>query len=80
MRRPLWETLVELVEAVRPAPEAAEGITVRSVRMDLPIEVQVRQAADGPELLADLPSWRWSTVFDRQRGRLRLYYRQDGAP
>ena len=70
MIRPLWETLVEILESV--SPDAASGVRVASVRLDLPIEVEIRSSGDGLAFLADVPRWRWATDFDPQRGRVKL--------
>jgi hypothetical protein len=70
MRRPLWQTLVEVVEAVMPAGDS--GIRVKDAYMDLPLEVRLRQTGTGLEFLADLPGWRWETVFDEKRGRMKV--------
>ena len=75
MRRPLAETLVEIVGALAPKEDLDGGVRVRGLRLDLPMEVAL---GDGPgpdgagELLADLPSWRWRTLFDHPLSRLVL--------
>lgn len=75
MRRALWETVTELVEAVQPANESGVSVRIASLSLDVPIEMLLRPAADaleGVELLGELPRWRWTTAFDKQRGRLQL--------
>jgi hypothetical protein len=36
----------------------------------LPLEVRFAGTAEQPELLADVPRWRWRTVFDDVPSRL----------
>ena len=75
MKRALSETLIELAHAVMPSdgPEAAV-IRVTSVEMDLPVEVTIRRSIEGVEFLADLPSWRLTTVFDAPKSRMRVLW------
>jgi hypothetical protein len=77
MSRPLWQTLVDLVEAVL-APADSE-IRVRDAYIDLPLEVRVQRRGNELEFLADVPRWRWETVFDEKRGRLKLKVGGDQA-
>jgi len=75
VRRALWETVTELVESVSPANEGGVAVRVTSLSLDVPIEMLLRRVADAPEgveLLGDLPRWRWTTLFDERRGRLKL--------
>jgi hypothetical protein len=76
-RRPLAETLVEVVDALAPPP--AGGLRVTSVGLELPLELQLRPGPQGPELLGELPRWRWRTVFDERPGRVRVTFRAGGA-
>jgi hypothetical protein len=78
MRRPLWETLLELVDAVRPAGAGAAGVRVTGLSVDVPLEVTLHRTADGVELLANLPRWRWETDFDQRGGRMRVECREWG--
>ncbi len=75
MRRPLAETLVEIVGALAPEESRDGEVRVRGLRLDLPVEVALGDGS-GPdaagELLADLPSWRWRTLFDHPLSRLVL--------
>ena len=70
MRRPLADTLVDLVESMTPARAGAAGVRVASLAIDLPLEVLVAGTADDPVLLANHPRWRWVTEFDDYPGRL----------
>ena len=74
MLRPLWQTLVDVLEAV--SPEPASLVRVTRVSMDIPIAVEVRETYAGLVFLADVPEWRWPTDFDPKRGRLKLECRE----
>ena len=66
-RRPLGEVVSELATAVEPGVDA---IRVTAVAVDLPVEVVLRREAEELVFLADLPRWRWRSVFDTEPGRL----------
>lgn len=72
MRRPLWETVLELMESVLPVANEESLIQVVNVWMDLPLEVTLQRRGSELALLGDLPRWRWRTVFDAEPGRLQL--------
>ena len=71
-RRPFAETLLELLESFQPAGAAATSVRIRAVDLDLPFEVRLAGTLEEPELLADLPRWRWRTFFDDEPSRLSL--------
>ena len=77
MKRPLSETLAELVDGLAVPSEAAADFRIRSVGLDLPIEIGVGPEAN-PILLADLPGWRWPTDFDVPPARLRVRLGEGG--
>lgn len=77
-RRPLAETLLELLESFQPADGAAASVGVRAVDLDLPFEVRLAGTPEEPELLADLPRWRWRTFFDDEPSRFSLSIGQGG--
>jgi hypothetical protein len=79
VRRALWETLAELVEAAGPDQDAG-ALRITGVDLDLPVEVRARPADDGWELLGDLPRWRWRGGFDERPARLRLRCVEGGQP
>jgi hypothetical protein len=72
-RRTFEEALVDVADAVL---AAAAAPTIRPTRIDcrLPMEFSLerRSGSAAPCLLADIPSWRWRTVFDRPLSRLDL--------
>jgi hypothetical protein len=71
-RRALGDVVTELAAAIEPGPEARDLIRVTALDVDLPIEIELSQHDDELLLLADLPRWRWRSVFDRVPGRLSL--------
>jgi len=66
-RRPLADTLVELLESLVPVRAAEAGIRVADVALELPLEIKV---GPGGELLANPPRWRWTTDFDERPSRI----------
>ena len=78
-RRPLWETLVELLDVAVPAAGATAALRVTGLYLDVPLEVALGRTGDGPELLGDLPRWRWTTEFDNRQGRLQIVCREEEA-
>ena len=80
MRRPLADTLVDLVESMTPVRAGAAGVRVSSLAIDLPLEVLLTGPADDPVLLANHPRWRWVTEFDDFSGRLAAQIDLDAGP
>jgi len=72
MRRALAEMLVDVMDVAEPVQTADAILFVTAIYFDLPVQVAVRTAGDEIELLADLPRWRWTTVFDEKPGRLKV--------
>lgn len=70
MRRPLAETLVEMLDTMGPIRVGAAGLRISSIALDLPLEVLLTGPDDDPVLLANHPRWRWTTDFDERPGRL----------
>jgi hypothetical protein len=78
MRRlPLADTLVALLEGI---PPTGGTLSVSRVALDLPLEVALSGPAEEPELLANLPRWRWPTDFDSRPGRLVATFDLGSAP
>jgi hypothetical protein len=76
MRRALWETVVDLVGAAGPDDRTSALLRVTSLDVAVPIEVVLHPTGDGPELLGDLPRWRWRGGLDEEPGRLTLHCRE----
>jgi len=70
MRRELWQMLSELWGGAVDVAGKTDGGEVRTLALDLPVEFSLVPVDDGWVLRADLPQWRWTTVFDREPGRL----------
>lgn len=72
MRRPLALTLQELLDSFQPAGRPGSAVLVTAVSLDLPLEVELARHPGYLEFRGDLPGWRWPTVFDPLRSRLRM--------
>lgn len=77
-RRPLGDVVAELA-AVVSDPSAQAVVRVTRLSVDVPIEIELRGAIEAPEMLGDLPRWRWRSAFDREPGRLSLVLREEAA-
>jgi hypothetical protein len=79
MRLPLATTLTDLLGGVVATPDAG-AVRVTRVAFDLPLEVRLQAGEEGPELLANVPRWRWTTDFDARPGRLYASYDLEPLP
>lgn len=79
MKRRLADTLTELMEGILRAAEARAGSSVTSLRLDLPMEVELALRDGQWELHADLPGWRWQTGLEPPRGRLAVSWESEGT-
>ncbi|WP_321812656.1 hypothetical protein [Burkholderia sp. BCC1985] len=71
--RPLGETLGAFADvAGQLAAGAAQGLRVRSMAMELPLDLRVARGADGIELVGDLPQFLTRTAFDAEPARLAI--------
>ncbi|WP_321923722.1 hypothetical protein [Burkholderia sp. BCC1998] len=71
--RPLGETLGAFADvAGQLAAGAAQGLRVRSMAMELPLDLRIAQGADGIELVGDLPQFLTRTAFDAEPARLAI--------
>jgi hypothetical protein len=73
-RRPLGETLFEVMADVVTAVSAAPSVTLRSVAITLPIELALRHANGVWDVLGDVPRTVTRTAFDWQPGRLEVLW------
>ncbi len=76
MRRQFSEMLVDLAAAALPFGEAESMLRVTSLALDVPVEMLLRRTASEPELLGDVPNWRWQTGWEAPRGRLRIRWEE----
>jgi hypothetical protein len=74
-RRELWEPLVDVLTSLVDAGQAGV-VRVRGVRLDLPMEIELRGTRAEPTLVGDLPRWRWPTAFDLEPGRFRVVWEE----
>jgi hypothetical protein len=77
MRRPLAETMIDLVSAADPVGEAERILRITSLAIDVPIEVRLRRIAGELEFLADVPSWRWQTGMEEPHSRLKIRWEEE---
>jgi hypothetical protein len=76
MHRPFSETLVDLASAATPFEREAPMLRVTSVSVDVPIRVRLQRIGGELEFFADLPLWRWQTLFDERPGRLTIRWEE----
>jgi hypothetical protein len=79
-RLPLAETLTDVLAGVLPAAAPGAPVRITSLVVDLPLEVMLARGDGAPELLANLPRWRWTTDFDARPGRLWASFHVEAAP
>lgn len=79
MKRRLADTLTELMEGILHGAEERAGLNVTSLRLTLPMEVELALCDGEWELHADLPGWRWQTGLEAPRGRLAVIWESDGG-
>jgi len=70
-QRPLGETLGAFADVAELlTADAAQGLQVRSLAMELPLDLRVARGAGGIELVGDLPQFLTRTAFDPEPARL----------
>jgi len=72
MRRSLSNMIAEIGSGLLGANAQGTRIRVRSIVLDLPIEVRFDMVPGGLDVFADVPVWRWRTDFDHPLSRLAL--------
>ena len=75
-QRPLGDMLTEVLGAV--GVVSAERLPVRTKRFELtlPIEVSLEEFEGETTFIADLPGWRWRTIFDRRPSSINIVYEE----
>jgi hypothetical protein len=73
--RPLADTLQDLLDSFGPAATQGSPVLVTAVSLDLPLDIELTRRFGMLELRGDLPGWRWPTIFDPLRSRLRITLR-----
>lgn len=75
MRRELWQTVTDLVDALPTEQASALGLRVSDVTVSLPVEVTLPRTAAGFRVLVDAPRHRGPVGWHEGVGRLRLVLR-----
>jgi hypothetical protein len=75
-RRLLGETLGAFADVTELlAHGLRHGLQVRSIEMELPLDLRLNQGAEGPEIVGDLPQFLTRTAFDTEPARMVLTLR-----
>ena len=74
--RPLAEMLIDVFKAVETARTDLVQVRTRSLEVTLPIEVWLPEIEGESTFIADVPVWRWRTVFDQAPSRLRITWEE----
>jgi len=75
-QRPLGDMLTEVLSALGAVRNETLQVRARSLELTLPIEVSLRETAGETTFIADLPVWRWRTIFDRQPSSISIVYEE----
>lgn len=74
-RRPLGATLGSFADVAELLPaDAHSGLQVRSLQLELALDLRVSREADGIQVIADLPQFLTRTVFDPEPVRLGIFF------
>ena len=76
-RRPLSETLIDVVDGV--GLHSAPGLRATSIELTLPLEISMEQQEGEQVFLADLPRFIYRTAFDATPSRLTVLYEESVA-
>ena len=71
-RRPLGDMLAEVSAAAFAGSPARLPVKATSLELALPVEIEFRLADGEIMFVADVPVWRWRTVFDQTPSQLRI--------
>lgn len=77
--RTLSEMLMDVFDAVQTSrTDRAARVWTRSLELTLPVEVRLEETEgeDEPVFVADVPAWRWRTVFDQTPSRLQITWEE----
>ena len=75
MRRPLWETMIELAESAAAGADSPTHLHITGMVVDIPVELRLHRTGSNEEpweLFGDVPGWRWQTGMEELRSRLRI--------
>ena len=74
--RPLGDMLTEVLGAVAAAGNDTVKVRTRRLELTLPIEVSLQEIDGETTFIADLPVWRWRTVFDTRPSSISIVYEE----
>lgn len=72
MTRELWETVVDLMEALEPQRAALAGLVVTRAALDLPVECVFVETKVGFQIRVDAPAVRIVSGLGRKPTNLRM--------
>ncbi len=73
MQRPLGDMLTEVLGVVG---NGKLPVRTRRLELTLPIEVSLQEVDGETTFIADLPRWRWRTIFDRRPSSISIVYEE----
>lgn len=75
-QRPLGDMLTEVLGAVGAMGQERLPVRTKRLELTLPIEVSLQEVDGETTFIADLPVWRWRTVFDRRPSSISIVYEE----
>lgn len=75
-QRPLGDMLTEVLDVMGAVGNQNLQVRTKRVELTLPIEVSLREIDGETAFIADLPAWRWRTIFDRQPSSINIVYEE----
>ena len=75
-QRPLGDMLTEVLGAVGSAGNETLRVRTKRLELTLPIEVSLQDIDGETTFIADLPVWRWRTIFERPPSSLSVVYEE----
>lgn len=76
LQRPLGDMLTEVLRAVSVLGQQTSTVRTKRLELTLPIEVSLQEVDGEITFIADLPVWRWRTVFDRRPSSISIVYEE----
>lgn len=74
--RQLGDMLTDVLGAVSAFGNESLHVRTRRLELTLPIEVSLHEVDGETIFIADLPVWRWRTVFDTQPSQISIVYEE----
>jgi hypothetical protein len=76
LQRPLGDMLTEVLGAVSVVGQQTSAVRTKRLELTLPIEVSLQEVDGEITFIADLPGWRWRTIFDRRPSSINIVYEE----